>query len=70
MQRYADVGDLKEAARMEARLGPLVHGLIVNDTEQAARQIAKLETGIKEIWLTASEDPAKGTVSKEHGAFG
>ena len=69
VRRYADLKDLNEAAQLEAKLGPLVSGLIVKDAEKAASQIAKLDIGWDEIWLTTSEDPANEIRSKKMGAF-
>jgi chromosome condensin MukBEF ATPase and DNA-binding subunit MukB len=69
LQRYADLTDLNEAARLEAKLGSLVHGLIVKDTERAAGQVAKLDTGLAEVWLTTCKDPGNDIVSEKLGAF-
>jgi chromosome condensin MukBEF ATPase and DNA-binding subunit MukB len=69
LHRYADLTDLNEAAQLEAKLGPIVHGLIVKDTAKAAGQIAKLDPGVAEVWLTASKDPANAIVSEKMGNF-
>lgn len=69
LKHYADLEDLKVAAQVEAKLGPLVHGLIVRDMEKATNQLAKLDTSLTEIWLTTSKDPANETASKKLGNF-
>ncbi len=69
VQRYADLADLKEAARVQATLGPLVDGLIVKDIGKAAGQLAKLEVGLHEIWLTASKDPASEITTEKLSPF-
>jgi chromosome condensin MukBEF ATPase and DNA-binding subunit MukB len=69
LKRYADLDDLKEAAQVEAKLGALVHGLIVKDMEKAASQFVKLDTNLTEIWLTTSKDPANEIVSAKLGDF-
>jgi len=69
LSRYADVIDLNKAARMEAQLGPLVRGLIVKDADKAVQKIAKLDSPLREIWLTTSKDPANEIISEDHGHF-
>lgn len=69
LKRYAGIEDLKEAAQVEAKLGPLVHGLIVKDMEKTASQFVKLDTSLTEIWLTTSKDPANEIMSEKLGDF-
>jgi chromosome condensin MukBEF ATPase and DNA-binding subunit MukB len=69
LKHYAGLEDLKEAAQVEAKLGPLVQGLIVKDMEKATNQLVKLDTSLREIWLTTSKDPANEIGSKKLGDF-
>ncbi|HEY6562434.1 MAG TPA: SbcC/MukB-like Walker B domain-containing protein, partial [Polyangiaceae bacterium] len=49
-ERFEDV-DPKDAARVEAELGPLVHALLVSDPAAAARSIAGQAREVPSVWL-------------------
>src|SRR5205814_855715 len=57
-QAYAKVAELDQAASIEAKLGPLVQGLIVKDVDQAVNHISKLDPDVTDLWLTTAQDPA------------
>ena len=46
---------LEDAGPLEARLGPLVQALVVDDQGEAARAIAKRATSLESVWLVARE---------------
>jgi chromosome condensin MukBEF ATPase and DNA-binding subunit MukB len=69
VQKYTKIDDLRAAASLEAKLGPLVHGLVVKDLEQTLKQIDKLDPSATEVWLTTADDPANSFPSTTHGRF-
>jgi chromosome condensin MukBEF ATPase and DNA-binding subunit MukB len=68
-QRYTAIDDLKEAASIEAKLGPMTRGLIVKDMERAVKEVQKLDPKGRELWLTTAENPAKALPSSVLGSF-
>ncbi len=54
--RFEDL-DEEEAARVQARLGPLVDALVVADPASAARKLAGRPRDIETVWLVASGAP-------------
>jgi len=51
--------EIGEAARLEARLGPLVQALVVDDKVGAARAIADRPAGLEHVWLLEREPIAE-----------
>jgi len=51
---FEDAG-LDEAGRLEARLGPLVQALVVDDPQAAAQAIATRGDSLDSVWLVARE---------------
>jgi chromosome condensin MukBEF ATPase and DNA-binding subunit MukB len=68
-KRYADMENLGEAGKIEAKLGPIVGGIIVKDIDQAVKQIGKIDADTCELWLTSAEDPANSFPSRSHSHF-
>ncbi len=56
VQRFEDV-EPKRAALVQARLGPLVHALLVQDPARAARILAGRPRQLETIWLVDSAAP-------------
>ena len=54
VQRFDDI-EPERAAELEARLGPLVNALLVNDPSQVAQQLAGRPRELESIWLVASD---------------
>ena len=54
MQRFDDI-EPEQAAGLEARLGPLVNALVVNDPALVAEQLAGRPRELESIWLVASD---------------
>ena len=52
--RFDDVG-VDEAAEIEALLGPLANGLIVDDIDEAARRIQGRSEDLPTVWLVSDE---------------
>ena len=61
-ESFEEVG-LEESARLEARLGPLVQALVVDDPEAAAREIVARPASLASVWLLGRDRewlPAEG----------
>ena len=56
---FEDVS-LEDASILEARLGPLVRALVVDDPAVAARQIRDRPASLDEVWLVGRDDDAVG----------
>jgi len=67
LKRYADVNDLPYAARLQAKLGPLVEGLIVKDTKAAIKKLIAAKPELTDVWLTQSQDPGADYSSESSG---
>jgi chromosome condensin MukBEF ATPase and DNA-binding subunit MukB len=67
VKRYADVNDLPKAARLQAKLGPLVKGLIVKDTKAAIQKLITAKSELQDVWLTQSQDPGADCSSESSG---
>jgi chromosome partition protein MukB len=74
VQRFEDI-EPEQAALEEARLGPLVNALLVNDPARAAKILAGRPRELESIWLVGMDaklatqvlDPQASDVVVEHG---
>ena len=58
---------LQDAAVLEARLGPLVHALVVDDPATAANQVHSRSDSLSDVWLASrDEDAAQLGVGATH----
>ncbi len=67
VQRFEDI-EPEQAAALEARLGPLVHALVVADPEQAARVLAGRPREMESVWLVASDTRIESEVADASAA--
>lgn len=73
-QRFEDI-EPEQAGELEARLGPLLNALLVNDPAAVARELAGRPRELESIWLVAADaellasaaDPALHDVVVVHG---
>lgn len=60
--------ETKEAARLEAQLGPLAQAIIVDDLDAAATQLRELGQPIEEsVWLVAAGTPLEALSEENRG---
>ena len=53
---------LEDAAELEAKLGPLVQALVVDDPENAAKQIHGRSRSLPEVWIVSRDEDAEQLV--------
>ena len=53
-QRFEDI-EPEQAPALEARLGPLLHALVVSDPEGVARELAGRPRELESVWLVAAD---------------